>query len=222
MIRYYVLSLKLVMVLVVSACSSLPIDSVPINSIATSGSHLGLLNKISIDRQRHFTLSSRSHLGLAIIPSLQASAVKTNSAAATIDMAVIRESHRVLAQSFKQVSLVTKEQPATNSLDFLVEMHVLHAEDQTKTNNEVSYTTKARKFKSKESTTKTRKRMIPKPHTAIIKLNLFDARTRKVLDVAIIKSRSGAFTHSDFDQFLKESLMVYAHSMVPTAQTLTY
>ena len=216
MIQYDFLSLKWVMVLILGGCSSLP------ETIATGGSHLGLLNKITLDRQRHFTLSSASHLGLAIVSASQAGVLETNSINVTIDKGVMQVSRRVLAQSFKQVSLVSKEQPAKGSVDFLVQVHVLHAEDQTKANNEVKYTAKARKFKGRETTTKTRKRIVPKPHRAILKLNLFDARTGKVLDVALIKSRSGAFMHTDFEQFLHDSLRLYAHSMVSTTQASSY
>jgi hypothetical protein len=220
------INLRLSLLFICSLLGTVACSYSPVGLITDTSSQIGLLNKVTIDRQGSFTVSSRSHLGLMIMPASadafvpnQETSKQWSKNEGSIDMLFTNVGNRAFRQFFSEVTVFDPKATPLN-VDFLIKASLLHIDDQTVEKNKSKPQEKASDLESKEVTV--RKRIIPKPHQAIIKLNLFDARKEKIIDVAIIKARSGAITHSDYGTFLQESLVAYADSIVATGRIVSH
>ena len=197
------------------ACGHSPVD------LATaSGSYLGVLNKISVSRQRQLLIPAESHLGLAV--SVVADSV-TEDTEKDIKALLTRAGQAQLLRSFAQVTVldegVKAGQVVPATVDFLLHINLLTAklgtlnQTQQPPGLEPAVIADEGELKTMAST--------PIQHQAIIQLLLTDARSGKVIDTVFIRSRAGVFTYR-VENFFEQSVAAYLKKITVGPRYMTY
>ncbi len=184
----------------------------PVSFIKQSAGELALVDRFRIKRQRQFTISTLSRIGVLYETSGAESA--TNLTADLLQAGAFSFEH-----AFSSVTRLNSS-ARTNKVDFVIRARLLDArshqqekqviapvsdydEGELKTEGQLSGTPKELLFVKSRI----------QPFKALMKLELMDARTARILDTAIVEGRSGLVGSLAFDQLLKQSLKAYSDSI---------
>lgn len=225
-LRHCVNTAVLLVVLVLVGCSANPIDSA-----TYLGSELRLLPKMTLTRQQTVTLSANNHIGLQfsgvdakapallrVKPKLQQSAA--NQFAQSFSNVTVLPSQGIAKADYVLSSAAKWRYSSQNDVDFLVRISLLEADDRFKDkqtrqdaalNQAVSIS--ADEGIDDETPSEESVVIIPQPYTATVKMQLIDARTRRIIDTGLLEGRSGAFAHTSYDDFLDRLFETYTHAL---------
>ncbi len=184
----------------------------PLATMKQMGGDLSFLNKIELTRQRQFTLPTTVHIGILILPGSDSTVVSQWRPVFT------EEGMHVFEKSFATVSKLEAPRQISVSVDFIVEMSVLDASIGVDAFKASTMPIDESKAQSKPGANY----ILQKPYKTTLKMVLIDARTKQLIDTAIISSRSGAISQRNYRVFAQQSVAAYAQSLTTGQRGFTY
>jgi hypothetical protein len=217
---------RLFLLMLVSLLFTVGCSSTPTEYLTKAAQDIRLLNKVSVKRNRAFTIPAYTHLALVYSPALKEHLPKKPQRLGIYDD---NKSH--FGHVFSQIHLIREGQQIPRGVDYLVRIDLVFLDKQTQLVSVLSKSDKHRDAMEAlglesdeikkdqldigyEKTTKVRTRK--RPIKMVIKFNLFDARTNKLLDVAIAHGRSGVFTKNAVEKLFNQSVSAYAQNITST------
>lgn len=178
----------------------------PKEIVTIAGSNVGVLHKVSMSRQRHITVPVSSHLGLVV------------STSTSERQALVQQGKQVFEQVFSKISVLDDDGFVSTDVDFVVRANLLYVDSPMNTEERLSMDGTSKSHMSQvDGLGNKRKIGLLKPYRrTVLKLNLTDARTREILDVAVVSGRSSMTAYRNYQPILKQSLQVYSQSITAT------
>jgi hypothetical protein len=189
----------------------------PVAVIKQSAGESALIDRVKVKRQREFVIPSLSHIGLLVMP------VSINSQSDTQNSQLLSTLTKEGAYTFNHVfasvtvidRLDTQRQP---DIDFVIRASLVDAVSYSR-DGSIDEQVINGKVQSKPEKKHSASRLMLsriRPYHALIRVELLDARSKRSLDVAVIKARSGAFGSKQYSGLLRQSFAAYSKAITST------
>lgn len=185
--------LLLTVVLWISACS----HHNPASLLKYSAGETLLIDRVKVQRQRQFLVPSVSRIAWFVesLPETQDGFDKT------FHRELVADGLYTFSHVFADVTAVDNMQALPREADFLIKAQLIDARLRVNRTGE-------------NNPSPPHRRLLP--YTALMKLELLDARSQTPLDVTIIQARSGALGSSQFSHLVRQGLRAYSKSLTHT------
>jgi hypothetical protein len=196
------------------------------------GEEAWVLDKISLERSRHFIIPMQAKVGLVFSTSMQEYVISKTSSPSAFDA-----NKTALNNYFSEVNILSEGEGVPNNIDFLIKTDLIYLDKESRmqlitlastekdqTPNELMedlshsyFNNPSSNNKDETSADSSKKIWVEKkrklPIKAVIKFNLYEARSNRLIDVGIVKSRSGIFTKDAVKKLFNQSVTAYANNI---------